>query len=313
MRVLILVEHDNHQIHASTSQVLAAALLLDKTPTACVIGYGCQGVAESVASLKGVQSVILIDHAVYEHGLSENISQAVVAIAAEFEAILAAATTYGKNILPRVAALLDTAQISDVTRVINQDTFEHPIYAGHAIETVQVLDEKKILTIRTTAFDSVTEQQPPCPIAVLSHVFEAPKTRFIEQQVSVSQRPLLTHAKIVVSGGRGLQHAENFKLIDSLADTLGAAVGASRAAVDAGFVSNDYQVGQTGQVVAPMLYFAIGISGAIQHVAGMKDSKVIVAINKDADAPIFQVADYGLVGDLFVILPQLIELLKKQE
>lgn len=312
MSVLVIIEHDNQHMDARTSQVLTAALLLDAHVTCCVVGDGCSAVAEEVSLLKGVSDVILIDNACYAHQLAENVSKLVVSLATPFKAILMAATTYGKDLLPRIAALLDVTQISDVTRIIDVDTFEHPIYAGNAIETVQVLDEKKILTIRSTAFDSVTEKQSPCNIQTVDFVCEATHTSYEGQQLSVYTRPELTHASCVVSGGRALLNAENFKLIEELADVLGAAVGASRAAVDAGFVSNDYQVGQTGKIVAPILYIAIGISGAVQHLAGMKDSKVIVAINKDADAPIFQVADYGLVGDLFVIVPTLIEQLKNR-
>jgi electron transfer flavoprotein alpha subunit len=312
MSLVIIVEHDNQHMHASTAQVLSAALMLGSEVTLCVIGYECLQVAEEAGTLKGVSEVILADNVCYKHHLAENISHLVVSLAHSFKAILMSATTFGKDVLPRIAALLDVTQISDVTSIVNQDTFEHPIYAGNVIETVQVLDETKVLTIRATAFDAVTEKQTQSLIKKIDAAFDARDTTFNGHHLSVSVRPELTHAKCVVSGGRGLQSAENFKLIETLADALGAAVGASRAAVDAGFVSNDYQVGQTGKIVAPALYIAIGISGAVQHLAGMKDSKVIVAINKDADAPIFQVANYGLVGDLFVLVPEFIEQLKNR-
>ena len=307
MRTLILVEHDNQTLNASVRHVLAAALLLGEKPVMLVVGHNCQRVAEEAAALVGVDTVWLADTACYAHQLPENISQLVASIATPFSAILAASTTYGKNVLPCVAARLDVAQISDVIRIVNKDTFEHPIYAGNAIETVQVLDDQKVLSIRTTVFEAVLATQTPCAIERIEQTFPATRTAFVSHQLSALVRPDLSSAKIVVSGGRGLQSAEKFKLIDELADALGAAIGASRAAVDAGFVPNDCQVGQTGKVVAPNLYIAVGISGAVQHLAGMKDSKVIVAINKDPDAPIFQIATYGLVGDLFELVPQLIE------
>lgn len=312
MSTLILVEHDNKTLHSSTKHVLTAALQLDDQPVLLVAGHHCQAVAEQAATLAGVHAVWLVDHACYEHQLAENVSELVVELVGSATAILAASSTYGKNILPRVAALLDVAQVSDVMSIIDNNTFEHPIYAGNAIETVRVLDKQKVLTIRTTVFDAVRDSQAACCIERIDKVFTAANTHYVNHQLSESARPELASAKIIVSGGRGLQSAEKFKLIEELADVLGAAVGASRAAVDAGFVPNDYQVGQTGKAVAPNLYIAVGISGAIQHLAGMKDSKVIVAINKDEDAPIFQIANYGLVGDLFVLVPQLIEQLKQR-
>lgn len=313
MRSLILVEHDNHVMHPSTRNVLTCALLLKAAPVLLVVGHQCQAVAEEAAAIAGVSSVLVVDNACYTHQLPENISKLVVSLAEPYTSILAASTTFGKNTLPRIAALLDTAQLSDVINIIDSNTFQHPIYAGNAIETVQMLDDKIIATIRTTAFDAVTQTQSPCEIKQLDCMFMQDKTTFLSQALSPSARPDLNSAKIIVSGGRGLQSLEKFKVIEELADVLGAAIGASRAAVDAGFVPNDCQVGQTGKIVAPNLYFAIGISGAVQHLAGMKDSKVIVAINKDADAPIFQIATYGLVGDLFELVPQLIEQLKKME
>lgn len=312
MSTLMVVEHDNQVMHSSTRHMLSAALQLGKEPILLVVGYQCQSVAEEVASLAGVKSVWLVDNACYEHFFAENMSQLIADLASSFKYVMASASTFGKNILPRVAALMDVAQISDVIKIIDATTFERPIYAGNAIETVEALDEKILLSIRTTAFDAIINTQAPCEIKQLDKIFPASQTKFIKHQLSQSLRPNLSNAKIVVSGGRALQSAEKFKLIEALADTLGAAVGASRAAVDAGFVPNDYQIGQTGKVVAPTLYIAIGISGAIQHLAGMKDSKVIVAINKDADAPIFQIANYGLVGDLFELVPQLIEQLKQR-
>ncbi|MBA2651308.1 MAG: electron transfer flavoprotein subunit alpha/FixB family protein [Tatlockia sp.] len=310
MSTLVIVEHDNQIMNPATRNVVAAALQLDKSPVLLVAGYECQQVAELAAAIAGVGAVWLVDNACYRHHLAENLSDLVLSMASSFSAILAPASTFGKNVLPRIAALLDVAQVSDVSHIIDENTFEHPIYAGNAIETLRVLDKIKVLTIRPTAFEAIQAQQNPCSIERIDKVIETKNTRFTKQELSRSERPELGSAKIVVSGGRGLQNAEKFKLIEELADALGAAVGASRAAVDAGFVPNDYQVGQTGKIVAPALYIAIGISGAIQHLAGMKDSKVIVAINKDEEAPIFQLADYGLVGDLFEIVPQLIEQLK---
>lgn len=313
MSTLIIVEHNNQLMQASTRQVLAAALQLHENPTLLVVGYECQTVAEQAAELKGVGSVWLVDHPCYAHHLAENLTPLIVELSSSFSYILMASTIFGKNLLPRVAACVEVGLVSDVTLILDANTFERPIYAGNAIETVQILDDQKILSIRATAFDAILEQQPRCAIEQKTIIFEQSKTTFVNHQLNASIRPELMNAKCVVSGGRGMQSTEQFKLIEKLADVLGAAVGASRAAVDAGFVSNDYQVGQTGKVVAPDLYFAIGISGAVQHIAGMKDSKIIVAINKDADAPIFQVANYGLVGDLFVLIPELIEKLKEGE
>lgn len=310
MSTLIVVEHNNQMIQDTTQHVLAAALRLDTKIDLVVVGYQCQSVAEQVAAWRGVNKVYIADNPVYKHQLAENLSQLIASIADKYAYILAPASTFGKDLMPRVAALLDCAQLSDVSKIINATTFEHPIYAGNAIETVTMLDEKKILTIRSTSFPFELEIQPPCSVEALETIIDTPRTQFIDQQLNQSTRPELGNAKIVVSGGRGLQSAEQFKLIEEFADCLGAAVGASRAAVDAGFAPNDYQVGQTGKIVAPDLYFAIGISGAIQHVAGMKSAKVIVAINKDADAPIFKIADYGLVGDLFELVPQLMKTLE---
>ncbi|WED43829.1 electron transfer flavoprotein subunit alpha/FixB family protein [Legionella cardiaca] len=310
MSTLVIVEHDNQQIHPVTRNTIAAALQLKQELVLLVAGYQCQTVADQAAAIAGVHAVWLVDNVSYQHQLAENVADLITSIATSFSAILAPASTFGKNILPRVAAKLDVAQVSDVSRIINQETFEHPIYAGNALETVKILDAIKVLTIRPTAFDSVNDSQAPCCIERIDKAIQEGRTKFMKHELSRSERPDLGSAKIVVSGGRGLQSAEKFKLIEDLADVLGAAVGASRAAVDAGFVPNDYQVGQTGKVVAPSLYIAVGISGAVQHLAGMKDSKVIVAINKDEDAPIFQIANYGLVGDLFELVPELIKQLK---
>ena len=312
MSTLIIVEHDNRVVQPSIRNVLSAAMQFNEKPVLLVVGHNCQAVASEVSTLEGVEAVWHVDDVCYEHQLAENVSQLVAELGSSFTNILAASSTYGKNLLPRVAAMLDVAQISDVTRIVDANTFEHPIYAGNAVETVRVLDDKKILSIRTTAFDAVSNTQPACSIECMDKVFSQTTTTFVERKLSESVRPELGNASVIVSGGRGLQSAEKFKLVEELADALGAAVGASRAAVDAGFVPNDCQVGQTGKVVAPNLYIAVGISGAVQHLAGMKDSKVIVAINKDEDAPIFQIATYGLVGDLFVLVPELIEKLKQR-
>lgn len=310
MQILVLVEHDNQKIHPSTRSVLTAAKQFGGTIALLVVGYQCQSVAEEAATYGSVSTVYCADAACYEHQLAENVSELVVDLARSYQFILASSSTFGKNILPRVAALLDVAQVSDVIKIIDMQTFSHPIYAGNAIETVKVLDETKVLTIRATAFNKLDEKQAPCPIETINKVIPLDGISFAEKKYNQSKRPELTEANIIVSGGRGLQNQENFKLIESLADALGAAIGASRAAVDAGFVPNDYQVGQTGKVVAPELYIAIGISGAIQHLAGMKDSKIIVAINKDSEAPIMQIANYALVGDLFALVPEWIEKMK---
>lgn len=312
MGALVLVEHNNQKSHPATLNTLAAALEVNEKITMLVVGHQCRAVADEVAAMKGVHSVWLVDKPCYEHQLPEAMTELVASFASSYQVIMAPASTFGKNILPRIAATLDVAQVSDVIKVIDVNTFEHSIYAGNAIERVKMLDTIKVMTIRTTAFNPITEKQAPCCIETIDKECHFAGSEFIKHELSKSERPDLGSAKIVVSGGRGLQSAEKFKLIESLADVLGGAVGASRAAVDAGFVPNDYQVGQTGKIVAPTLYFAIGISGAVQHLAGMKDSKVIVAINKDEDAPIFQIANYGLVGDLFELVPQLIEQLKKR-
>jgi electron transfer flavoprotein alpha subunit len=306
MSTLILVEHDNQTMHPSMHNTLAAALQLDTHIIMLVIGKGCENVMHEASKLHSVKEVWYLDAPHYEHVLAEQWTDLVASFSAPFDYILAPSSTFGKNVLPRIAATLDVTQVSDVTAIINSDTFEHPIYAGNAIETVRVLDKTKVLSIRATAFSAETAAQAPCPVEHIPAKEAVTHTRFIGHTLSISERPELGHAKIVVSGGRGLQSAEQFKLIEELADALGAAVGASRAAVDAGFVANDCQVGQTGKIVAPTLYIAVGISGAVQHIAGMKDSRVIVAINKDRDAPIFQIANYGLVGDLFELVPELI-------
>lgn len=311
MRILVVAEHDNKQIKPATLNTITAAKQLGTDVTVLVMGGNCKGVAESVAKIEDVQKVILADAQPYSHLLAENIAPLITKLATDFTHILAPATTFGKNFMPRVAALLDVAQISDIIQIISADTFVRPIYAGNALATVQSKDPIKIITVRTTGFPATKIGSNIAPIENCDILINKEDVHFVSHELSKSERPELTAAKIIVSGGRGMQSGENFKLLETLADRLGAAIGASRAAVDAGFVPNDYQVGQTGKVVAPELYFAIGISGAIQHLAGMKDSKVIVAINKDADAPIFQVADYGLVGDLFELLPQLITELEK--
>lgn len=311
MRALVVAEHDNKILKPATLNTVTAAKQLCSDIVVLIVGSECKSVAESAAKIEGITAVILADATEYQHLLAENIAPLVVKLAADFTHVLAPATTFGKNIMPRVAALLDVAQISDCIQIITADTFVRPIYAGNALATVQSTDPIKIITIRTTGFLAAKFCADTAAIETCDVVFNNDAVRFLTHELSKSERPELTAAKIIVSGGRGMQSGENFKLLETLADRLGAAIGASRAAVDAGFVPNDYQVGQTGKVVAPELYIAIGISGAIQHLAGMKDSKVIVAINKDADAPIFQIADYGLVGDLFEILPQLMTELAK--
>jgi len=305
MKILVVAEHDNNNLKGSTNSTIAAAKEIGSDVNVLVAGIACSNVANEVASLDGVATVLLADETAYENFLAEDIAKLVVSIADDFEYILAPATTFGKNFLPRVAALLDSQQISEITAVLGPDTFKRPIYAGSCIATVKTLDDKKIISVRSTAFDGVISGSGNAEIKDAASIVSDGKSSFVNEELAVSDRPELTAADIVISGGRGMQSGDNFHLLDSIADKLGAAVGASRAAVDAGFVPNDYQVGQTGKIVAPDLYIAVGISGAIQHLAGMKDSKVIVAINKDEDAPIFQVADYGLVADLFEALPEL--------
>lgn len=312
MKSLIIIEHDNSQMKPSNLSAVTAALDLKQGCDALVMGYECQSVCEQIARVAGIDKVIAVDQLEFSQPLAETQARVIFSLASNYSAILASSSTYGKNLLPRVAAMLEVCQVSDVTKIINQSIFEHPIYAGNVIETVEVLDPLKVLTIRPTAFNPAEFNQKSAAIETLTVDDVSEMARFISRELSVSERPELTEATIIVSGGRGLQSAEKFALIEELADCVGAAIGASRAAVDAGFVPNDYQVGQTGKVVAPSLYFAIGISGAVQHLAGMKDSKVIVAINKDEDAPIFQIATYGLVGDLFELVPQLIEQLRSK-
>lgn len=310
MATFVVVEHNHQTMHPVNRHLVTAAQSFEGECILLVAGFNCQSVAEEAATLAGVTRVLWVDNVCYAHQMPENMAQLIATLSSTAQVILAASSTYGKNLLPRVAALLDVAQVSDVTRMIDSNTFEHPIYAGNALETVRVLDEKKVLTVRATAFSAEQNTQTPCVIENIDHVIPLKQSAWVKSQLNVSERPELTQAKIVVSGGRGLQNKDNFNLIEQLADLLGGAVGASRAAVDAGFVPNDYQVGQTGKVVAPQLYIAIGISGAVQHLAGMKDSKIIVAINKDEDAPMMQVANYYLVGDLFELVPQLITRLK---
>ena len=305
MKTLIVAEHDNQTLKAATLNAVAAAQQLGGDIDVLVVGSGCQAAGDAAAAVPGVASVLLADNAAYENQLAENVSLAVADVAAGYDAVLAAATANGKNVMPRVAALLDVAQISDITAVIDADTFERPIYAGNVIATVKSSDAKKVITVRTTAFDAVPAEGGSASVQAVDGAHDAGVSSFIGEEVAVSDRPELTSASVVISGGRGMQNGDNFSMLEGIADKLNAAIGASRAAVDAGFVPNDYQVGQTGKIVAPDLYIAVGISGAIQHLAGMKDSKVIVAINKDEDAPIFQVADYGLVADLFAALPEL--------
>lgn len=304
MSVLVYAEHDNESLKTETNKLVHAALGASSDIVVLVAGSGCSAVADAAAKISGVSKVILADNAVYKHQLPENIADLVVELAAEYTHVFAAATTTGKNFMPRVAALLDVAQISDIIKVESEDTFVRPIYAGNAIATVQSTDTKKIVTVRAASFDAAANEGS-ATIENLDTVKTSEKSSFVSAELTKSERPELTAADVIISGGRGMQNGENFALLHGIADKLGAAIGASRAAVDAGFVPNDMQVGQTGKIVAPQLYIAVGISGAIQHLAGMKDSKVIVAINKDEEAPIFSVADYGLVGDLFDVLPQL--------
>jgi electron transfer flavoprotein alpha subunit len=305
MTSLVLLDFDSTGVKQPSRAALAAAAKLGDIH-ALIAGLNVGAVAEAAAKLPGVAKVLVADDAAYEHALAEPMAALIVSLAGGYSHILAAATAVGKNVLPRVAALLDIQPLSDISGVVDADTFVRPIYAGNALATVKSSDTKKVITVRASSFDPVPAEGGSASIEAVTGTGGETKSKFISAELSKSERPELTAAKIIVSGGRGMQNGENFgTLLDPVADKLGAAVGASRAAVDAGFVPNDYQVGQTGKIVAPELYIAVGISGAIQHLAGMKDSKVIVAINKDEDAPIFQVADYGLVGDLFTILPEL--------
>jgi electron transfer flavoprotein alpha subunit len=310
MTILVIAEHDNASIKAATLNTIAAAQKIGGDIHVLVAGSNAQAAADAAAKIAGVSKVLLADAPQLGDGLAENIDGTVLRIARDYSHVLAPATAYGKNIAPRIAAHLDVAQISDITAVDSADTFERPIYAGNAIATVQSSDPIQVITVRTTGFDPVAVEGGSASIEKIEAAAEAGISQFVSRELTKLTRPELTSATIIVSGGRGLGNGENYKkILEPLADKLGAALGASRAAVDAGFVPNDYQVGQTGKIVAPQLYVAVGISGAIQHLAGMKDSKTIVAINKDPEAPIFSVADYGIVGDLFEIVPELVKAL----
>ena len=305
MSILVIAEHDNAELKSSTRHAVTAAAQLGGDVEVLIAGSGCAAVAEAASQITGVDKVRVADDAAYEHPLAEGLSLLVEKLAAGYSHVLAPATTYGKNFMPRVAALLDVAMLSDITGIESEDTFVRPIYAGNALATVQSGDRIKLITVRGTAFDAAEASGGSAAIEPVDAGDGYDRSSYVGAELTESERPELTSARIVVSGGRGMGSGENFRLIEALADKLNAAIGASRAAVDAGFVPNDYQVGQTGKIVAPELYIAVGISGAIQHLAGMKESKVIVAINKDEEAPIFQVADYGLVADLFDALPEL--------
>jgi len=303
MSILVVVEHDNQAVNAATLNTLAAARQIGGDIHLLVAGANCAEAANAAAALEGADKVLCADSAEYGHSLAENLAPLVAGMAGNYSHILAPATTFGKNVMPRIGALCDVPQISDIIEVIDGDTFKRPIYAGNALATVKSNDGLKIITVRSTAFEAAAASGGSAGVEAVSATGDQGLSAYDKSELSSSERPELTSASIVVSGGRGMQDGANFAMLESVADKLGAAVGASRAAVDAGFVPNDYQVGQTGKVVAPDLYMAVGISGAIQHLAGMKDSKVIVAINKDEEAPIFQVADYGLVADLFEAVP----------
>jgi electron transfer flavoprotein alpha subunit len=305
MTALVIAEHDNASLKGSTLNTITAAAKCGGDVHVLVAGHNCGAAAQAAAQAAGVTKVLVADAAQFADGLAENVAEQALALAGSYSHILAPATAYGKNILPRVAAKLDVGQISEITKVDSPDTFERPIYAGNAIATVQSADPVKVITVRTTGFDAAAGGGSAA-IENVTAVADSGKSAFVSRELAKSDRPELTAAKIIVSGGRGMGSGDNFKILEPLADKLGAAMGASRAAVDAGFVPNDWQVGQTGKIVAPTLYIAVGISGAIQHLAGMKDSKTIVAINKDPEAPIFSVADYGIVGDLFEVVPQLV-------
>lgn len=305
MAILIIAEHDNSALKGATLNAVTAASQMGSDLHLLVAGAGCSVVAEAAAQVAGVDKVLLADNAAYEHQLAENMGKLVAEIGKDYSHIVAPATTTGKNFMPRVAALLDVAQISDITAVESDNTFQRPIYAGNAIATVESCDPVKVITVRGTAFDAAVSEGGSASVESISAVHDSGISCFVGEEMAQSDRPELTAAEVIISGGRGMGNGENFAMLEKVADKLGAAVGASRAAVDAGFVPNDMQVGQTGKIVAPELYIAVGISGAIQHLAGMKDSKIIVAINKDEEAPIFSVADYGLVADLFDAVPEL--------
>ena len=304
MKTLVIAEHDKGVLKPETNKTITAAVKLGFDVDLLLAGENLSAMSEQAASIAGVSNVLIADDAAYANQLAENLADLVLSLADNYSHIVASATTTGKNFMPRVAALLDVAQISEIIDVIDADTFKRPIYAGNAIATVKSLDSKKVITVRASSFD-VASEQAPVSVTSVTGKGSVGLSEFVSEEQTESERPELTAAPVVISGGRGMQNGENFALLNGIADKLGAAIGASRAAVDAGFVPNDMQVGQTGKIVAPDLYIAVGISGAIQHLAGMKDSKVIVAINKDPDAPIFQVADYGLVADLFDVLPEL--------
>jgi len=312
MASLVVAEHDNIELKRATLHAVTAASQLEGEVHILVAGAESADVAAAAAAVAGVTKVLHADDAAYGHGLAENLAPLIAGLAESYDYLLACATTAGKNVMPRVAALLDVAQISEISEIVSADSFVRPTYAGNAMVTVRSTDARKVITVRATAFDAAAPDGGSAAVETISGAGDQGLSRFERHELSVSVRPELTSADIVVSGGRGMQSGENFPLVEAVADRLGAAVGASRAAVDAGYVPNDYQVGQTGKVVAPNLYIAVGISGAIQHLAGMKDSKVIVAINKDEEAPIFQISDYGLVADLFKALPELAEELDKQ-
>ncbi|KTG20544.1 electron transfer flavoprotein subunit beta [Pseudoalteromonas sp. XI10] len=304
MKTLVIAEHDKGVLKPETNKTITAAVKLGFDVDLLLAGENLAAMSEQAASIAGVSNVLIADDAAYANQLAENLADLVLSLADNYSHIVASATTTGKNFMPRVAALLDVAQISEIIDVIDADTFKRPIYAGNAIATVKSLDSKKVITVRASSFD-IAQEQAPVAVTSVAGKGSVGLSEFVSEEQTESERPELTAAPVVISGGRGMQNGENFALLNGIADKLGAAIGASRAAVDAGFVPNDMQVGQTGKIVAPDLYIAVGISGAIQHLAGMKDSKVIVAINKDPDAPIFQVADYGLVADLFDVLPEL--------
>ncbi len=305
MSILVIAEHDNSELKTATLNTVAAGLAIGGDIDILVAGADCESVAESASQIPGVTKVLLANKETYKNCLAENIGNLVVELAEGYTHILSPATTNGKNFMPRVAAKLDVSQVSDISAVISEDTFERPIYAGNCIATVQSTDSVKVITVRTTGFDACESSGGNATVTAIDNDTNAGVSSFVKEEIAESDRPELTAADVVISGGRGMQNGDNFSLLNGIADKLGAAIGASRAAVDSGFVPNDMQVGQTGKIVAPDLYIAVGISGAIQHLAGMKDSKVIVAINKDEEAPIFQVADYGLVADLFDALPEL--------